>query len=102
MADFVQNDTGSTQRVEIVDAATGAAVNLTGAVVRYKWRDAAGALVVRVATVVNGAGGIAEYKFAAGELQPSLKEIEVEVTFAGGDVVTGTRRVRVRVLAELA
>jgi hypothetical protein len=100
MSDFVENDTGSVLRVLCTEKSTKAALNLSGATVRLKWK-VAGVLTVRVMTITDAANGIAEYKFALGELRPTLKEAEVEVTLANGDVVTGLSRVKLAIAPEI-
>lgn len=65
----------------------GAAVDLTGASLRFRMRkDGASANAVdAVATIVTPASGIVEYAWAEGDTStPGVYTAEWEVTFAGG------------------
>jgi hypothetical protein len=99
--DLVTGDTGSKLVVTITDSDTGAAVDLTSCTVRFRWADAAGAIVNRTATILNPANGKAEYQFAAGEIIAPEMQIEVEVTDGTGAVVTGTELIKLTVREEL-
>lgn len=89
MTDLVTGDTGSVLELTITDKTTGAAIDLTGATVRVKWRDADGTLVTATATVTSAAGGLAEYQFTTGQIYAPEMVFEVEVTDSLGDVTTG-------------
>jgi hypothetical protein len=96
--DFVSGDTGSKLKVTVKDAASGAAVNLTGMTVRLKWYDPDGALVTKTMTNdPNPALGVSEYQFDAGELYAGTMKFEVEVTDAGGKIVSGLDLIQVSV-----
>lgn len=100
MADFIQNDTGSTLRVQCSDKANGLLINLAGCVVRLKWKYQ-GVLLTRVMSIVDAITGKAEYKFVLGELQPTVKEFEIEITLSSGEVITSTDRIKVSIGKEL-
>lgn len=87
VADFVSGDTGSVLQVTCTDSA-GAAINLTGATVRLKWKTAANVLVERVMTIVTATSGICKYQFAAAELFSPSMVFEVEITDSAGKITT--------------
>lgn len=98
--DLVTGDTGSKLVVTVADNDTGAAVDLAGSTVRFRWEGNA-SMVTRTATVTNSAGGVAEYQFAAGEIIAPKMKIEVEVTDGIGQVVTSTDLIELTVREEL-
>jgi hypothetical protein len=91
---LVQGDTRPAIICTITDDTTGAAVNITGATVRLKFR-AAGADTL-TATVVGAvtdgpAGQVAFYPASAPEMlqgEPGDYEGEIEITFADSQVQT--------------
>ena len=85
--DFVAGDTGSVRRITCRDD-DGSVIDLTGATVTIRWKDAAGTLVERPMTVVSPAAGVAEYQFAAGELYSPRMALGYRVTDATGNVIT--------------
>ena len=85
---LVSGDTGSKLRVTCKDSATGAVINLTGATVIARWKTSTGTVVAKTMTVTSPTGGTAEYQFAAGEIFAPAMRIEVEITDAGGAVIT--------------
>lgn len=63
---LVQGDTRPSLVTTLTDSTTGAAINITGATVRLKFR-AAGATTLQatiVGTVTNGAGGVVVFDWA--------------------------------------
>jgi len=89
VTDLVTGDTGSTLEVTVKDKITGVVKNLTGASVRFFWRDNNGALKNVVATITNAAGGVVSYQFLAGEIIAPLMKVEVQVTDSTGKITTG-------------
>lgn len=100
MYDFVTGDTGSKLQVTCKEASTGAAIVLSSATVRLKWLSD-GTVVSRTMTVTDAASGIAEYQFAADELEAPSMRFDVEITTASG-VRTAADVVRVSVREEIA
>lgn len=101
MYDFVTGDTGSKLEVTCKDSDTGVAVSLTGATVRLKWVSD-GDVEARIMTVTSASGGVAEYQFAAGELEAPAMRFDVEITDASGYVRTAVDIVRIAVRPEVA
>lgn len=84
---LVAGDTGSLLRVTCTNDDDGAAIDLTGATVALRWKDAAGTLVSRTMSAVAPATqGIAEYQFAATELIAPTMSFEVQIARSGGNV----------------
>jgi len=92
MLEFVENDTGSVLRVTCVDNDTDAAINLTGATVRLRWRHHNGDVTSKTMNIVTAASGIVEYQFASGELWRGTRSFEVEIADAQGKVITSITR----------
>ena len=91
---LVRNDTRPALVCTITDETTGAAINITGATVRLKFR-AAGVDTLQatvIGTVINGtAGQVVFYPASAPEMlqgEPGDYQGEIEVTFADGQVQT--------------
>lgn len=84
---FVSGDTGSKLQVTCKNDGDGSVINLTGATVKIKWKTAAGATVTKTMTVINAAGGIAEYQFASGELYEGWMNFEIEITDSSSKVI---------------
>lgn len=89
MTNLVTGDTGSILEVTVKDKTTGAVVNLTGASVRFFWRDNEGTLQNVVATVTNAAGGVVSHQFTAGQIIAPEMRVEVQVTDSLGNTTTG-------------
>lgn len=88
-ASFVEGDTGSKLRITCKDEDSGAIIDLTGSTVKLRWRTSGGALIIKTMTIVPPTtNGIAEYLFLADELESILMRFEVEITNAGGDILT--------------
>lgn len=100
MYDFVTGDTGSKLQVTCKEASTGTAIVLSSATVRLKWISD-GTVVSRTMTVTDATNGIAEYQFAADELEAPSMRFDVEITTASG-VRTAADVVRVTVREEIA
>lgn len=91
---LVQNDTAPALTVNLTDTTTNAAINVTGATVRLKFR-AAGAEVLRgtlIGSVTNGAGGVVVFFWSD---DPTILngdagdyEAEIEITFADNTIQT--------------
>lgn len=85
-----QNDTGPAMLATLQDA-SGAAVNLTGASVRFHMRSVSGGnpVVDASATVVTAASGIVRYNWAAEDTDSvGTYQAEFEVTYADGSIET--------------
>ena len=85
--DFVQDDSGSKLEVTCQNDADKSVIDLTGATVRVRWKDKAGQVAERTMTVTDATGGVAEYRFAAGELEPGTTGFEIEITDAQGGII---------------
>jgi hypothetical protein len=91
---LVQNDTRPALVCTITDDATGAAVNITGATCRLKFRALGSTELTATltGTVTNGAAGVVEFYWAsvptalAGDAGDY--EGEIEITFPGGQIQT--------------
>lgn len=104
--DFVAGDTASKIAVTCLDKRTGAAIDLTGAIVLIRWQSGA-TLVERPMVVTNAPAGVAEYAFGAGELEysgpvsivegvrVSGMKFEVEITDGNGKKMTNLRTIDV-------
>jgi hypothetical protein len=102
-----KNDTGSTIQATLTDA-SGAAVNLTGAAVKFTM-TAYGATTPKVnkqtAAIITAASGIVAYTWQAGNLDTAGPyRAEFEVTFGNGAVQTfpGTGYLLIYISADLA
>lgn len=85
-----QNDTGPAMLATLQDA-SGAAVNLTGASVRFHMRSVSGGnpAVDAAATVVTAASGIVRYNWAPEDTDSvGTYQAEFEVTYADGSIET--------------
>lgn len=104
-ADLVANDTGTQLSITLKKRKTLQLIDLTDATVRLKWRIDGAALVTRVMTIVDAAGGVATYQFADGELTAvpfgSTLTAEVEVTDAAGKILTGLTPIELKVRAKV-
>lgn len=94
--DFVQNDTGSALRITCLDDA-GAAIDITGAALTLLWRDIAGVSVERSMSIIDAAGGVAEYQFAASELFARSMTFTVRIVDALGGVLHSREPIRLTV-----
>lgn len=101
MVDLVTGDTGSILTVTCNDSAAGTAINLTGATVKVRWEDATGVLVLKTMTIENASGGIASYQFASGEIFAPKMKFEIEITDAGGKIVTNLALIELTVREQL-
>jgi BppU N-terminal domain len=86
--DFVTGDTGSRLVVTCLYNDTGLPINLTGTIVKLNYTSNSGTLYTRNMTVLDTVAGIAEYRFAAGELLAPVITAEVEVTDNMGVILT--------------
>ncbi len=98
--DLVTGDTGSKLVVTIKDSATLGPADLTGCTVRFRWEGSAG-MVTKIATVTAPLTGVASYQFGAGDIVAPKMKIEVEVTDAATNVVTGTDLIELAVREQL-
>lgn len=104
--DFVAGDTASKIAVTCLDKRTGAAIDLTGAIVWIRWQSCE-TLVERQMVVTNAPAGVAEYAFGAGELEysgpvsivegvrVSAMKFEVEITDGNRKKMTNLRTIDV-------
>ncbi len=99
---FVAGDTGSRLRLTCKDSETGNVIPLTGATVRLKWNDAAGALQEKTMTIESAIGGIVYYDFLADELFGNKMKFEVEIEDSGGNILRNPTLVREDVRPALA
>lgn len=86
-SEFIENDTGAYLQIACRDAATGAALDLSGASALLRFTNG-GAAVERDMTIVDAAAGLAQYKFIAGELAPGALRCEVTVTTVLGTLTS--------------
>lgn len=77
--DFVSNDTGSVLQVTCRRKSDNTVINLTGATVTVRWKDATRVVTERTMTLTAPLTGIATYQFAAGELFGPEMSFEVEI-----------------------
>jgi hypothetical protein len=95
--DFVEGDTLTTIKSQLVDEDTGIVLDLTGgsAAVRFVFRrpgDGAWSIPVdRALTVTDAANGKVEYQFLTGELLPGLMRLEASASLATGKTITTKR-----------
>lgn len=101
--DFVAGDTASKLRVTCKDNDTGAVINLSGATVVLRWRNATDtATIERVMNIVNAAAGLAEHQFTSGELFGGVVRFEVRITDSGGAIMHNVDLVDASVRVPLA
>jgi BppU N-terminal domain len=86
--DLVAGDSGSKLVVTCKDKDSKAAINLTGATVRVKFRVNDGSLITQVMAISNPTGGVAEYLFLSSELPAGTIKGEVEITDSNNRVLT--------------
>ena len=84
---FVENDTASKLEVTCIDNDSGNAIPLTGKTVTLRWSDRRGEPIARVMTITDAANGVAEYQFAAGELDQPSMQFEVQITNADSTIM---------------
>jgi hypothetical protein len=91
---LVQGDTRPSLVTTLTDSTNGAAINITGATVRLKFR-AAGSPTVRstiVGTITNAAGGVVVFDWSDDPTSldgaPGDYEAEIEITFADNTIQT--------------
>ncbi len=102
-----ENDTGSSFQKTLEDE-NGAAVDVTGATVRFTMTSALDGTVKiseAAATIDDAVNGLVSYTWAAGDLDtPGDYFGEFEVTFSGGDVQTfpNDGHLKIRVTEEQA
>jgi hypothetical protein len=91
---LVQGDTRPSLVTTLTDSTTGAAINITGATVRLKFR-AAGSPTVRstlIGTVTDGAAGTVVFDWSDDPTSldgdPGDYEAEIEITFADSTIQT--------------
>jgi len=101
MADLVTGDTGSVYQLAATDSDTGSVIDLTGAIVRLRWEDDAGAVQTRIMTVTNTVGGIAEYKFLTGEIIAPKMVFETEIEDSSGFITSSNDLTTLSVREEL-
>jgi hypothetical protein len=101
MYDFVTNDTVSKLKVTCVKRSDGTPVDLTGSTINLKFRCGPGAIITRAMGVTSAVNGQAEYTFAVGELQADDLTGEVEITTAGGFIMSSLTFVKHRVRPKL-
>lgn len=101
MYDFVTADTLSKLKVTCVKRSDGSPVDLTGSTINFKFRCGPGAIITRAMGITSAVNGQAEYTFAAGELAADDLSGEVEITTAGGFVMSSLTFIKHRVRAKL-
>jgi len=94
--DFVQDDTGSSLRIECLDAAN-APIDITGGTVTLKWRDKARQLITHDMSMIDAVNGIAEYQFAVGELFAPSMDITVRIVDSQGQVLHSRESIKLSV-----
>jgi hypothetical protein len=102
MYKLVKNDTGP--RLNFTLTQNSAAINLTGATVRFKFRKqgAASTLFSRPCTIVSAVAGTCYYDWQSGDLASTGVHLgEVEITFPGGSVQTSKDFLKFEVRDEL-
>lgn len=86
--DFVAADTASKLRVICKDNDTGIVIDLTGATVKLRWRNAGDTATVEVSmNVVDAVNGVAEHRFTTGQLFAGVMIFDVEITGADGYII---------------
>ncbi len=100
--EFVEGDTGSKLEVTCKDDADKSVIDLTGATIKIRWKNKASQLVEKAMTVTNPTGGVAEYQFAAGELEAGTTGFEIEITDSGGDIIKNMSLILARVREKLS
>lgn len=88
MVDFVTGDTGTILESTCTDNDTGAVIPLTGATVVLRWEDDTGSIVTKPMTITDAANGVVQYQFLAGELIAPRMNFEIEITDAGGKIIS--------------
>jgi len=100
--EFVEDDTGSKLEVTCKNDSDKSVIDLTGSTVKIRWKNLAGAVQEKTMTVTNAAGGVAEYQFAAGELEIGRNSYEIEITDSGGGVIKNLNLIPVLTRGKLA
>jgi len=100
MTDMVTGDTGSKLVVTCNDNDTSSVIDLTGASVVLRWEGDT-QVESRAMTITDAANGVAEYKFAAGEIIAPKMRFEVEITAGNGDIITNTALIELVVREQL-
>ena len=100
--EFVEADTGSKLEVTCKNDDDKSVIDLTGATVKIRWKNLAGSVQEKAMTVTNAAGGVAEYEFAASELEEHRQAHEIEITDSGGKVITSLNPVTVTIRKKLS
>lgn len=99
-----QNDTSPELEAALSDA-TGTAINLNGASVRFHMRRAGGPVVVdAAATIVTAAAGLVRYVWTAGNTNTAGSyQAEFEVTYGDGSIETfpNSSNIQVDIMADL-
>lgn len=101
MYDFVANDTLSKLKVTCVKRSDGSPVDLTGSTVNLKFRSGSGSIQNRPMVLSDPVNGKVEYTFIAGELIADDLTAEVEITNAGGFIMSSLSFVKHRVRPKL-
>lgn len=100
MADLVTGDTGSKLKVTCLDSGTNLPVNLSGSTVRLRWEGEAG-VVTKVMSITDATNGKVEYQFLANDIIAPKMRFEVEITDAGGFVVSNLELIELEVREQL-
>lgn len=97
---LVQGDTRPILTCTLTDETTGLAINITGATVLLKFREAGSTTVKSTITgaVTNGATGTVEFTWPNAALDTAGEfEGEVEITFASGGIQTVYDKIKFKV-----
>jgi len=86
--DAIEGDTARKLKITALRS-DGVPVNLTGATVTFRYRDANGQPQSRVMTVIDPINGVAEYQFAANELVAPTLYYQINIVDGSGNELTG-------------
>jgi len=85
---FVSGDTGSKLQVTCKNESDESIIDITGSIVKLKWKDSGGVLITKTTTVTSATGGMAEYQFGSSELFAGTMAFEVEITDTSSNIIS--------------